>query len=67
LQGFLAARERTIRFVENCNEDLRAQSTTHPILGTVNCYEVLLMIAVHPHRHAKQIAEIKAALIDRVR
>jgi hypothetical protein len=62
LQSFLAAGERTIRFVESCGEDLRAKSTTHPIIGTVNCYETLLMIAVHPHRHAKQIAEIKFAL-----
>ena len=66
VKNFLAARERTIRFVENCEEDLRAKSTWHPIIGTVNCYETLLMIAVHPHRHAKQIAEIKATLIDRV-
>jgi hypothetical protein len=28
----------------------------------VNCYEILLMIVVHPRRHAEQIAEIKAAL-----
>jgi len=66
IQRFLAARERTIRFVESCGEDLRAQSTTHPIIRPVNCYETLLMIVVHPHRHAGQIAEIKAARIDPV-
>lgn len=67
VQSFLAARERTVRFVESCGEDLRAKSTWHPIVGIVNCHETLLMIAVHPHRHARQIAEIKSALIDRVR
>ena len=54
VQSFLTARERTLRFVESCSEDLRAQLSTHPIIR----YEVLLMIAVHPHRHARQIAEI---------
>jgi hypothetical protein len=62
VQRFLESRERTIRFVEDCVEDLRSKRTTHPLAGTVNCYEMLLIMAVHPHRHAKQIEEIKAAL-----
>ena len=63
LRQFLGTRERTLRFVETCGEDLRSKLTSHPILGTVNCHETLLMIAVHPHRHARQIAETKAALL----
>lgn len=63
---FLAARERTIEFVENCTDDLRARVTTHPVIGEVNCYENLLMVALHPQRHAKQIEEIRAALIHDV-
>ena len=59
LWSFLASREQTISFVENCSEDLRAKLTTHPIIGGVNCYETLLMIAVHPKRHAQQIKELK--------
>jgi hypothetical protein len=51
-----------VQFAETCQEDLRCKITSHPIIGKVNCYEMLLMIAVHPHRHAKQIEEIKAAL-----
>jgi hypothetical protein len=62
VQYFLASRERTVRFVENCREDLRSKLTSHPIIGTVNCYENLLMMAVHPLRHSKQIEEIKTAL-----
>jgi len=62
LQRFLESRERTIRFVEDCVEHLRSKRTTHPIVGAVNCYEMLLIMAVHPHRHAKQLEEIKAAL-----
>jgi hypothetical protein len=59
VKSFLAARERTIQFVRGFSGDLRAQITTHPIFGTVNCYENLLIIAVHPIRHAKQIEECK--------
>jgi len=62
VERFLASRERTLRFVENCEEDLRAQFTTHPMIpGRTNCYEMLLMMAVHPLRHSRQIAEIRAA------
>jgi hypothetical protein len=61
-ERFLSARGRTLGFVENANDDLHCRLTTHPLLGTVNCYEMLLVIAVHPHRHALQVEEIKAAL-----
>ncbi len=62
LRHFLQSRAETVRFVETCAEDLRARSTTHPLLGPVNGYEILLLMAVHPHRHAKQLDEIGVAL-----
>jgi uncharacterized damage-inducible protein DinB len=61
VQHFHASRERTIRFIEENDEDLRCRIATHPRLGTVNCFEVLLLMAVHPLRHAKQIEESTAA------
>jgi hypothetical protein len=61
LQGFLASRERTIKFVDTTKEDLRSLITSHPLLGTANCHEVLLLMAVHPARHAQQIEESKTA------
>lgn len=65
LQHFQTTRGQTIQFVDGCSEDLRSRVTTHPILGTVNCYETLLMMAAHPARHAQQIAEIRDALAGR--
>jgi hypothetical protein len=62
LEHFLESRDRSIRFVEECVEDLRSKRTTHPIAGVVNCYEMLLIMAVHTRRHAKQIEEVRAAL-----
>lgn len=59
VNGFLGARKATVAFVQNCHDDLRSKFTTHPLVpGRVNCWEILLMIAVHPRRHAQQIREI---------
>jgi len=65
LRHFLASRAETLRYLENCSEDLRSMVTTHPLLGSVNCREMLLLIAAHPQRHAKQMHEIAAALSAR--
>jgi len=61
-QIFLASRQRTIEFVETCTEDLRARLTDHPLIGQVNCYETLLIMAAHPFRHSEQISEVRKAL-----
>ena len=60
--GFLTTREQTVRFVETCDEDLRSKPMTHPLMGTINCHEALLLIAVHPRRHSSQVLEIRSAL-----
>ncbi|MGO9095853.1 MAG: DinB family protein [Bryobacteraceae bacterium] len=61
LRRFLQSRAGTVQFVETCDGDLRSRLTTHPLLGPVNGYETLLLMAVHPHRHARQIDEIGVA------
>ncbi len=61
LDAYRAARAETVRYVERATGDLRAKITTHPILGQVNCYETLLMMAAHPRRHAQQIIETGSA------
>ena len=60
---FLNCRTKTTHLVHTC-ENLRALLTDHSLIGPVNCYEMLLLIAVHPHRHAKQIRETIDALMD---
>ena len=62
LQHFLASRRLTIQFVEHFDDDLRSNVTSHPLVGSVNCYEMLLIMAVHPRRHAEQVKEIQATL-----
>ena len=61
-QSFLTCRQKTMDFLERFDGDLRALLTTHPLLGQVNCYETLLIIAIHPQRHAQQIEQIKRAV-----
>jgi hypothetical protein len=55
--GFLAARERTMRWLESCDFDLRRRAAEHPLLGQVSVYEMVLIMAGHPARHARQIVE----------
>ena len=58
-QSFLASRERAIAYARECAQDLRSLFTTHPLLGEIDCYRCLLLLALHPARHAAQIEEIK--------
>jgi len=62
-QAWDAVRAKSIAYVESFEGEPREWMTTHPaISGPVNCFEVLLLIAAHPRRHALQIAEIRAAV-----
>ncbi len=63
LSCFDAARAETARFVESFEDDPKWWITDHPLTSRpVNCYEMLLMMALHPARHARQIAEIRSSL-----
>ncbi len=62
LKRFDSARAQTVRFLEGFDGDLRCWITDHPLIpGPVNCYEILLMMAAHPARHAQQIQDIRNA------
>jgi hypothetical protein len=64
LGAFQDARDRTLQFVETCATDLRACTAEHPILGRVTGYECMLMVIMHPIRHADQIREIRTAPVE---
>jgi hypothetical protein len=58
--AFDATRAGTIAWIEACDHDPRCLVTDHPMIpGPVTCYEILLLMAAHPGRHAKQIEEIR--------
>jgi hypothetical protein len=56
---FRASRERAIAWTGGCRDDLRHRFTMHPLFGEIDCYRCLLLLALHPARHAAQIDEIK--------
>ncbi len=63
LSAFDSVRAQTIKYVESFTDDPRFWLTDHPLIpDPVNCYEMLLILSVHPARHAKQILEIRSAL-----
>jgi hypothetical protein len=46
-----------IRCASGWTEDLRRLFTPHPVLDEIDCYNSLLLPALHPERHAAQIEE----------
>lgn len=63
LANFDEARAETVKFVQDFDDDPRCWVTDHPVIpGPVNLIEILLTMAVHPARHAKQTWEIRAKM-----
>jgi hypothetical protein len=57
--AFLDARARTLKWLENCDFDLRRRSVEHPALGAVSAFEFVIIMAAHTARHARQIQEVR--------
>ena len=62
LAQFDEARRRTVRFAFETELDLFCLEAMHPLIGAVNCMELLLIMAGHSRRHAAQIAELRRHL-----
>lgn len=61
LAAFETERAKAVSYLENFTGDPHAWLTTHPLIpGPVTCYEILLLAAMHPLRHAKQIEDNRA-------
>ena len=56
--AFLATREQTLATLAECDE-LRDRVLDHPLAGQVDGYQLFLIMALHPLRHAYQVEEIK--------
>ena len=59
VEQFVSKRERTIRWMESCTDDLASLLTDHPVAGRITCEECLWLLIGHPLRHAAQIREIR--------
>ena len=57
---FEARRAATMDYIRTTNDDLRDHFFDHPLLGTMDGYQWLLLISAHSARHTAQIEEVKA-------
>ncbi len=61
LPEFEAARQRSRDFAASTRADLRRHFFKHPVLGELDLYQWLLMIAAHCDRHRAQSEEVMAS------
>ncbi|HSZ85358.1 MAG TPA: DinB family protein [Puia sp.] len=60
LKYYTNRRDSTIAYIGNTQDDLKNHYLTHPVMGTLNLYQALLLIAAHSERHTLQLEEVKA-------
>jgi uncharacterized damage-inducible protein DinB len=59
-KAFEESRKATMDYIRTTNDDLRDHFFDHPVLGTLDGYQWLLLISAHSARHTAQIEEVKA-------
>lgn len=59
-KAFEDSRAATMEYVRTTNDDLRDHFFDHPVFGTLDGYQWLLLISAHSARHTAQIEEVKA-------
>jgi hypothetical protein len=60
VKAFDQARAANIDYIRTTNDDLRDHFFDHPVFGTLDGYQWLLLISAHSARHTEQIEEVKA-------
>jgi hypothetical protein len=60
LDAFVLRRDSTIAYIQATQDDLKDHFITHPVFGTLDLYQGLVMLAAHTARHTLQIEEVKA-------
>jgi DinB superfamily len=56
---FTARRDKTIAYVKSTNDDLRVHAAPGPV-GTMDAYQLLLLLGSHSVRHTLQIKEVQS-------
>ncbi len=57
---FKQSRDRNIVYIQTTEDDLRSHFMDHPLLKTIDGYQVMLLLSAHCERHTAQIDEVKA-------
>jgi hypothetical protein len=56
---FAARRDRSLEYARTTNDELRVHTAPGPV-GTMDAYQMLILMAVHTGRHTDQIREVQA-------
>lgn len=60
LSNISSLRSRTVQLVKSTQEDLRNRFADHPVFGTLDLYQWVLLLGAHMRRHTDQIVEEKS-------
>lgn len=60
IETFQNQRNETIAYVGKTKDDLRNHYWKHPLTGTIDLYQTLLLMSAHLERHIEQIKNIKS-------
>jgi hypothetical protein len=60
IQAYTGRRDSTIDYLGTTKDDLKNHFVQHPAVGTINTYQLLLMLSGHSERHTLQLEEVKA-------
>jgi hypothetical protein len=58
IESFKGTRANHVKYLKNTTEDLRNHVIQMPF-GSLDCYQLCLMIAAHSNRHTQQLNEVK--------
>ena len=61
IQAFVLRRDSTIEYIKSTQDDLKDHFVAHPLFGTVDLYQVLILLAAHSARHTLQLEEVMAS------
>jgi hypothetical protein len=59
IAAFQHQRNATIAYIEATKDDLRNHFWKHPLTGTIDLYQTLILMSAHLERHTEQIENIR--------
>ena len=59
VDAFEKSRAHALEFVESGGKDLRKIESVHPLMGSLDGHQLMLIMAAHAERHSAQIEDIK--------
>jgi len=60
LNSFKENRSKLINYMDDTQEDMRNRVIAFPVGGSMDAYQVVLLISAHSNRHTQQIKEVMA-------